>query len=327
MKVLTCFDPPPSLAPSHSVQSPIRVAAVQHAWHSDPVEHRSALREGARLAAQAGARLVCFQELTLSRYFADTKPEGKPAKRAESLDDGPTRQFAESIAREFQIHVVVSLFESVPLANGLGYNTAIVVGPDASLLGRTRKLHIPKTEGYFEDQYFQPGPVTLDDFPVYELEGLKLGVPTCWDQWFPELARAYSLAGAQVVVYPTAIGSEPDYPTFDTAPLWRQVIVGNGIANGLFMIAVNRIGREDSLTFYGSSFIADPFGRILVEGPRDEPAVLVADLELQQRDDWLTLFPFLETRRPETYTSLIAPQPTANQVRSSGTASTPSRSA
>ena len=105
----------------------------------------------------------------------------------------------------------------------------------------------------------------------------QLGLPTCWDQWFPELARAYSLAGAEVLIYPTAIGSEPDHPDFDTQPLWQQVIVGNGIANGTFMVAVNRTGTEGPLTFYGSSFISDPYGRVLVQAPRDAPAVLVAD--------------------------------------------------
>ncbi|MGC9220970.1 MAG: nitrilase-related carbon-nitrogen hydrolase [Solirubrobacteraceae bacterium] len=134
---------------------------------------------------------------------------------------------------------------------------------------------------------------------------VKLGLPTCWDQWFPELARAYSLHGAEVLIYPTAIGSEPDHPGFDTEPLWQQVIVGNGIANGTFMVAVNRIGTEPPLEFYGSSFISDPYGRILVQAPRDRPAVLVADLDLDQRGDWLELFPFLTTRRPDTYGSLV----------------------
>ena len=132
----------------------------------------------------------------------------------------------------------------------------------------------------------------------------RLGLPTCWDQWFPELARAYSLEGAEVLIYPTAIGSEPDHPEFDTEPLWRQVIVAEGIANGTFMVAVNRIGTEGPITFYGSSFISDPYGRILVRAPRDEPAVLVADLDLDQRGDWLELFPFLRTRRPDAYAML-----------------------
>jgi N-carbamoylputrescine amidase len=182
-----------------------------------------------------------------------------------------------------------------------GYNTAICVAPDGTLVARTRKLHIPVTAGYHEDRWFRPGPAGGDSFPVVALGEARLGFPTCWDQWFPELARAYALAGADVIVYPTAIGSEPDHPKFDTQPLWQQVIVGNGIANGTFMVAINRFGMEPPLTFYGSSFISDPYGRILVQAPRDRPAVLVADLDLDQRRDWLALFPFLRTRRPDAY--------------------------
>ena len=112
-----------------------------------------------------------------------------------------------------------------------------------------------------------------------------------------------------MLIYPTAIGSEPDHPDFDTQPLWQQVIVGNGVANGTFMVAVNRIGTEPPLTFYGSSFISDPYGRMLVQAPRDRPAVLVADLDLDQRRDWLELFPFLTTRRPDAYAPLTEPRP------------------
>jgi len=159
------------------------------------------------------------------------------------------------------------------------------------------------TAGYYEDKYFRPGPPE-NGFPVVGLGDASFGFPTCWDQWFPELARAYSLAGAEVLVYPTAIGSEPDHPDFDTQPLWQQVIVANGIANGTFMVAVNRIGTEPPLTFYGTSFISDPYGRVLAQAPRDAPAVLVADLDLDQREDWLELFPFLTTRRPDAYAAL-----------------------
>jgi N-carbamoylputrescine amidase len=119
------------------------------------------------------------------------------------------------------------------------------------------------------------------------------------------LARIYTLGGADVLVYPTAIGSEPDHPGFDTEPLWEKVIIGNAVANGLFMVVVNRIGDESPLRFYGCSFICDPYGRKLVQAPRDEPAVLVADLDLGQRTDWLDLFPFLSTRRPDAYRRLI----------------------
>jgi N-carbamoylputrescine amidase len=136
---------------------------------------------------------------------------------------------------------------------------------------------------------------------VVAVAGARLGFPTCWDEWFPEVARAYSLQGAEVIVYPTAIGTEPDHPRFDTEPLWEQVIRAHGITNATFMVVPNRVGTEGPVTFYGSSFVSDPYGRVLVQAPRDEPAVLVADLDLDQRRDWLDLFPFLATRRPETY--------------------------
>jgi N-carbamoylputrescine amidase len=296
-------DPPPSLARTKPpTRQPLRVGAVQERWREDPEEHRAALATGIRMAAAEGATLVCLQELTLSPYFAVT-PDG-PQDAAEPIPDGPTTQFAQQMARENGVHVHASLYERSDQAGKLGYNTAIVVAPDGSLVARTRKLHIPVTAGYYEDKYFAPGPPD-DGFPVVPLGDARFGFPTCWDQWFPELARAYSLAGAEVLVYPTAIGSEPDHPDFDTEPLWERVITGNGIANGTFMVAVNRTGEEPPLRFYGSSFISDPYGRVLVQAPRDEPAVLVADLELDQRRDWLALFPFLKTRRPETYAALI----------------------
>ena len=175
--------------------------------------------------------------------------------------------------------------------------------PSGELVVRTRKLHIPETAGYHEDRWFRPA-MDPEPFPVATIGDARLGFPTCWDQWFPELARAYALRGADILVYPTAIGSEPDHPDLDTQPLWERVITANGIANGLFMIAVNRTGSEPPLRFYGSSFISDPYGRVLVQAPRDEPAVLVADLDLDQRSDWLELFPFLRTRRPDVYGSL-----------------------
>jgi N-carbamoylputrescine amidase len=285
----------------------LRIAAVQERWHSDADEHEAALAAGIRLAAGEGARLVCLQELTLSRYFA-VDPRGPTAAgvRPEELPGGATHRFAERMARENDVYVHASLYERAEDdADGLGYNTAILVSPAGELAARTRKLHIPVTAGYHEDRYFRPGPADDEAFPLITVEEAHLGLPTCWDQWFPELARAYSLAGADVLVYPTAIGSEPEHPDFDTEPLWEQVIIGNAIANGVFMVAINRIGDEPPLRFYGSSFICDPYGRKLVQAPRNEPAVLVADLDLDQRHDWLELFPFLATRRPEAYGVLL----------------------
>lgn len=297
---------PHSPARKRSPERPhFRVAAVQHRWHPDPAEHEEALAEAIRIAAGEGARLVCLQELTLSRYFA-VDPAGPQAAGAEpeELPGGRTFEFAARMAAETGAHVHASLYERADGEDGLGFNTAILVSPAGELVARTRKLHIPVTAGYHEDRYFRPGPGDAEAFPLVALDEARLGLPTCWDQWFPEVARAYSLEGADILVYPTAIGSEPDHPDFDTQPLWEHVIVGNGIANGVFMVAVNRIGEEPPLTFYGSSFISDPYGRVLAKAPRDEAAVLVADLDLDQRRDWLELFPFLTTRRPDAYARL-----------------------
>jgi N-carbamoylputrescine amidase len=308
--LLTAGPPPPSLARTRPPErAPLRVGLVQERWRPDPEEHLEALATGIRMAAAEGAVIVCLQELTLSPYFAIT-PDGPRAAGAapEELETGPTVMFARRLAAETGVHVHASLYERADAADGLGFNTAVVLAPDGRLVSRTRKLHIPVTAGYYEDRYFRPGPAAGDPFPIITLptgDGeAKLGCPTCWDQWFPELARAYSLEGAEVLIYPTAIGSEPDHPDFDTQPLWQQVIVANGVANGTFMVAINRIGFEDPLTFYGSSFISDPYGRVLVQAPRDEAAVLVADLDLDQRRDWLELFPFLRTRRPDAYALL-----------------------
>jgi N-carbamoylputrescine amidase len=298
--------PPPSPARTRPPRrAPLRIGLVQERWRADPEAHEAALAEGVALAAEQGAVLVCLQELTLSRYFASSPDGPGPAGVApEAVPGGPTTRFAARLAARTGAHVHASLYERAGGADGLGYNTAIVVAPSGDVVARTRKLHIPVTAGYHEDRWFRPGPAE-DAFPVLALGEARLGFPTCWDQWFGELARAYSLAGAEVLVYPTAIGSEPDHPGFDTRPLWERVVVANGIANGTFMVAVNRIGREGVLTFYGSSFVSDPYGRVLVRAPRDEAAVLVADLDLDQRADWLELFPFLTTRRPDAYGPLV----------------------
>jgi N-carbamoylputrescine amidase len=305
-RLLTALEPPESPARTRPPErAPLRVGLVQERWHAAAEEHEEALSIGIRMAAGEGARIVCLQELTLSPYFAIT-PDGPlpggSGGEPEDIPDGPTCRFAARMAAETGAHVHASLYERHP-DGGLGFNTAVVLAPGGELVARTRKLHIPVTAGYYEDKYFRPGPAE-NGFPVVELADARFGFPTCWDQWFPELARAYSLAGAEILVYPTAIGSEPDHPDFDTEPLWEQVIIGNGIANGTFMVAVNRIGAEPPLTFYGSSFISDPYGRKLVQAPRDEPCVLVADLDLDQRRDWLELFPFLTTRRPDAYSPL-----------------------
>lgn len=309
MQLITASEVPVSLARvDEPAAAPVRVALVQHHWREDAGELQQALRGGIEQAAKAGAQVVFLAELTLSRYPADTLPEGAPDQTAESLGDGPTFTFAAQAAKDFGVYVHASLFEKAPEADGRGLNTAILVSPDGELVARTRKTHIPVTAGYYEDKYFRPGP-SDNAYPVVTLDdpSVKLGMPTCWDEWFPEVARSYALGGAQLLAYPTAIGSEPDHPEFDTQPLWQHTIVGHAIANGVFVVVPNRTGSEGLITFYGSSFIADPYGRVLVQAPRDTEAVLVADLDLAQGKDWIDLFPFLSTRRPDTYASLAEP--------------------
>lgn len=309
MKILTAPAQEPLSRSVPSDRAPLRIGLVQHRWRPDRRELVTVLRNGIDRAAGEGASVVFLPEITLLRYPADTPAGDNPSALAEELENGPTFALAASAARANGVYVHASLYEkTAEQPDGLGYNTAILVSPNGDLVGRTRKLHIPISAGYYEDTYFRPGPDT-DPYRVFAPDGLdvRIGMPTCWDEWFPEVARSYSLAGAEVVVYPTAIGSEPVFPEFDTRPLWQQVIVANGINSGLFMVVPNRVGDEGKVTFYGSSFISDPYGRVLVQAPRDEEAVLVTDLDLDQRRDWLELFPFLLTRRPDTYSGLTRP--------------------
>lgn len=284
----------------------LTVGCVQVAWQSDPKKHTANLEKAIRMASAAGAEIVFLPELTLSRYPADVCPTGSADETAEDIRSGETFTFVSSLAKKLGVYLHASLFEKTGFSDSRGLNTAILVGPDGELFGRTPKLHIPVTEGYFEDQYFQPGP-NQNPYPVWEITKAKLGMPTCWDEWFPEVARAYGLLGADVLCYPTAIGSEPDHPSFDSEPLWRQTIVGHAIANGLFIVVPNRWGNEGRINFYGSSFIVDPYGRILARAEREGDEVLVAELDLDQRRDWLELFPFFGTRRPDTYSVLTQP--------------------
>ena len=285
------------------------VGAVQCAWAEDPATMATRVRDGVAMAVSAGAEIVFLQELTLSPYFCSSPDVDDALRRfGEDLETGPTVSLLRSLAAELGVAVHGSLYERT--GAGLGFNTAVCVEADGTLVARTRKTHIPEFPHYHEHLYFEP---SGDDPAAFDVGGVRYGFPTCWDQWFPELARMLSMDGAQVIVYPTAIGNEPHLPAMDSQPLWQQMIMANGLANSTFMVAVNRIGNEGPLTFYGSSFISDPYGRRLVEAPRDRPAVLVADLDLAQRDDMLS-WGMLYTRRPERYRRLLDSTDLGRQV-------------
>ncbi len=277
----------------------VRIGLVQQRWHPDSTKHAHALRRGVLTAAQRGAQIICLQELTLHRYFADSRDPACFAL-AEPIGDGPTSALCRALAAEAGAYIVGSLFER---AGGRYFNTAAVFDPRGNLVGYTRKQHIPSGSGYHEDYYFEPGD---SDHPVHDLGCVRLAIPTCYDQWFPELARIYALKGAELIVYPTAIGSEPDFPKLNTQPCWQMVMRGHAIANGVFIAAVNRVGNEGVVHFYGSSFVCDPMGRLLARAPRHRPAVLVATLDFGVMAFWRRLFPLLHQRQPGVYRQLVA---------------------
>ncbi|KTD38649.1 putative hydrolase [Legionella nautarum] len=276
----------------------LRIGLVQEKWSENPQTHQDRLASGIFTAAKQGAQIVCLQELTLSPYFC-TRSDVDPTPYKEDLATGPTARFVSAIAQSAKVVITASLFENA------GYNTAVAFDETGQLVAVTRKQHIPSGEKYHEDYYFKPGD---SNYPVHNLAGHRFAMPTCYDQWFPELSRIYGLKDTEIIVYPTAIGAEPTAPGFDSQPMWQKVMVAQGIMANTFMVAVNRIGCENGLEFYGSSFISNPFGEILVQAPRHEPAVLVTDLDFSQRALWGRLFPFAAQREPETYQELIKPR-------------------
>ncbi len=287
----------------------VRIGLVQEKWRPDPAKHAAALRKGVLKAAEAGAQLVCLQELTLHRYFGDVMDKALFAL-AEPLEAGPTSQLCSALAKDAGVFVFGSLYEKgEPLKKSQRtgiphfYNTAVIFDPQGKLHGFTRKQHIPKGTGYEEEFYFEPGD---SDYPVHNLGFIKLAVPTCYDQWFPEMARICAIKGAELIVYPTAIGSEPNFPKFDSQPRWQTSMVAHAIANGVFVAAVNRTGQENVVKFYGSSFVCDPTGTILAQAPRNTPAVVTADLDFGVFDFWRKLFPLIEQRKPATYRALTS---------------------
>ncbi|KAL0480578.1 N-carbamoylputrescine amidase [Acrasis kona] len=283
----------------------VKVGVIQHKWHEDASEHAKAIRDGVEKASKQGAQLVLLQELTLHRYFGDKEKTDfeEISKLAEDLETGPTFQLCSTLAKEYNLYIVGSIYEKA--STGKFYNTAIIVNNEGGLKSYTRKQHIPDSEGYREAYFFGPGD---SDYPVHDLGFIKIAVPTCWDQWFPEVARIYALKGAELILYPTAIGSEPEDKDFNTQPMWERVMVGHSTANGIFVAAANRVGFEGLITFYGSSFITDAMGNIIAKASRTEPEVVVATLDFEKFDMYRRIFPFLNVRQPETYSLLTQKQ-------------------
>ena len=271
-----------------------RIALIQTRWLGSRAAMMDEYADLIAQAAAGGAQVVCLPELTLSPYFP-SRPDPSGFEWAESLDDGESAQFFGAQAAQHHITLIGSLFEKAD--DGVYRNTSVIYGADGERIGYTRKVHIPSGEGYHETDFFVGG----DDYPVYTVNGWPTAVPTCYDQWFPELARIYALNGAQFIFYPTCIGSEPTDPDFDSQEAWRTMMRAHAIANGVYVAAANRIGVEHGITMYGGSFICAPTGEVLAQAGRDTREVIYATLDNAVLAHWRGLFPLLTQRKPTSY--------------------------
>jgi N-carbamoylputrescine amidase len=270
-----------------------RIALIQLAW-TDRERMKQTYRDLAADAARQHAQIVCLPEFSITPYFPGTlDPSGFDWQ--EPLQGGASEQFFAELAAANQVYVLGSLFEAG--TDGNLYDTATIHNPRGEFIGFTRKVHIPSGDGYNETSFFGGA----DAYPVHDLGTVKASVPTCYDQWFPEMARICALNGAEFIFYPTAIGSEPSDPNIDTRDSWQMVQRGHAIANGVYLAAANRVGAENGVTFYGSSFVCDPMGRVIAQAGRDTTEVITADLDPVLFDHWRALFPLLKQRVPQHY--------------------------
>ncbi len=275
----------------------MRIALLQLTASSDVAANVDRAEEHVRKAASGGARIVCLQELFNARYF----PQSVDAKHyalAEKLPSATTKRMG-ALAKELGVVLIVPVYEEA--RPGIYFNSVVLFDGDGSELGKYRKTHIPDGPQYHEKFYFTPGDL---GYPVWETAFGKIAVGICWDEWYPEVARIFALQGAEILFYPSAIGSEPDRPGYSSAEAWRTVIRSHGIANGVFVAAVNRVGVEDAMTFYGESFVSDPFGEFLAQGGPGEE-IVEAEIDFGRVRELRELFQFFRDRRVDTYGPLL----------------------
>jgi N-carbamoylputrescine amidase len=280
----------------------LTVAAIQLAFGDDIDANIAKVSERVREAAGRGAQVILPPELFEGPYFCRVEDEGLFAN-AKPTAEHKAVQAMQRLAAELNVSIPTSFFE----ADGPHhYNSLAMIGPDGKVQGVYRKSHIPDGPGYEEKFYFRPGNT---GFKVWDgppsAPGAKLGVGVCWDQWYPETARAMMLMGAEILFYPTAIGSEPHDEGLDTARLWRRAMVGHAVSNVVPVVAANRVGTEHGQTFYGTSFITDERGDIVAELGREEEGVITATLDLDRVKRHRAAFGFFRDRRPELYGRLV----------------------
>ncbi|UCF90785.1 MAG: carbon-nitrogen hydrolase [Desulfobacterales bacterium] len=275
-----------------------KVALIQMSCSPDISQNIAKAAAMVNRAADTGARIVCLQELYASRYFPQTVNVAHYELACPLPDDSLASM--QKIAADKKVVIIVPVYECVRA--GINFNTAVIIEADGSIAGKFRKVHIPEGPQYLEKYYFTPGD---RGYPVFRTAYATIGVGICWDEWFPEVARILGMKGAEIIFYPSAIGSEPDHPQYSSQAAWETVIRSHGITNGLFVAAVNRVGQEDALRFYGGSFISNPYGEVLVRGDNDGDQVVAAELDLAQIREFRNIFQFHRDRRPETYGELL----------------------
>ncbi len=280
----------------------ITVAALQLAFGEDTAENIRNVSNLVREAAGKGAKVVLPPELFEGPYFCRVEDEELFAT-ARPTAQHPSVLAMQKLAAELKIWIPTSFFE----ADGPHhYNSLAMINPDGKVAGVYRKSHIPDGPGYEEKFYFRPGNTGFKVWPgAGPKSDISLGVGICWDQWYPETARAMMLMGAEILFYPTAIGTEPHDPDLDTSRLWRRAMIGHAVSNVVPVVAANRIGTEGGQRFYGHSFICDERGDMLAEFGAEESGVLVATLDISQAKRHRAAFGFFRDRRPELYGRLV----------------------
>jgi len=275
----------------------VTLAALQLPFTDCVDENIAAVTELVREAAGKGAKIILPPELFEGHYFCRTQDEGHFA-RALPADAHPAIDAMRKLAAELGVYIPTSFFE----ADGHHhYNSLAMIDDQGAIMGVYRKSHIPDGPGYSEKFYFRPGNT---GFKVWKTKYGVVGAGICWDQWYPETARAMMLMGADILLYPTAIGTEPHDPDLDTSRLWRRAMIGHAVSNVVPVVAANRIGMEGDQRFYGHSFICDERGDFLAEFGSDETGVLVATVDTVQAKKHRAAFGFFRDRRPELYTRL-----------------------
>ncbi len=283
--------------------STVTVAATQMACSWDRAANMARAEKLIREAARRGAQVILIQELFETPYFC-ADHASRHFGMAKPLEGHPAVEHFRALARELDVVLPVSVFER---SNNAFYNSVVIVDAGGAVLGSYRKSHIPEGSGYHEKFYFSPGDT---GFKVFDTKFAKLGVAICWDQWFPEAARSMALMDAEILLYPTAIGSEPQDPSLDSSAHWQRTMQGHAAANVMPVVASNRVGTEQgekyTMTFYGSSFIASHTGEIVAQADRSSESVLTAAFDLESVRRYRQAWGLFRDRRPDLYHPILS---------------------